>query len=59
MTQPQLKLPTDVNDLVAVRLRNCWAIKPRNTVGTCGWIDGKPWMVKYTTRKPAHIPEEK
>lgn len=43
----------------AIRLRNCWAIRPQGTVGTCGWINGKPWQVVYTKRKPAHIPEEK
>lgn len=46
-------------DLVAVRLRDCWAIRPRNACGTCGWINGKPWTVQYTKRKPAHIPEER
>ena len=50
---------TDVNDLVAVKLRQTWAIRPRNTLGTCGWVHGKPWSVHYTKRKPAHIPEEK
>ena len=54
-----LKLPTGVNDLVAVRLRNCWAIRPRSACGTCGWIDGVPWEVEYVKHKPTHIPEEK
>ena len=47
-----------MNDLVAVRLRTCWAIRPRGALGTCGWINGEPWTVWYTKRKPAHIPEE-
>jgi len=55
----KMKIPTDVNDLVAERLRDCWAIHPRHTLGTCGWINGKPWMIWYTKRKPAHIPEVK
>jgi hypothetical protein len=46
-------------DLVATRLRECWAIRPRDALGTCGWINGEPWTVWYTKRKPAHIPEEK
>ena len=42
---------------VATRLRNGWALRPKGTVGTCGWINGKPWQVIYTKRKPSHIPE--
>jgi len=34
-------------DLEAVKLRESWAIKPKGTLGTCGWIDGKPWSVIY------------
>ena len=56
MTEIKLKLPTDVNDLVAERLRQCWVIRPRGTVGTCGWINGKPWTAQFTKHKPAHIP---
>ena len=42
----------------ATRLRNCWAIRPKGTCGTCGWINGVPWQVVYTKRKPVHIPVE-
>lgn len=35
-------------DLEAVRLRdNLWAVRPIGALGTCGWINGKPWTVKY------------
>ena len=43
--------------LEATRLRTCWAIKPVGALGTCGWINGKPWTVQYVKVKPANIPE--
>ena len=46
-------------EYTAVRLRNCWAIKPKGCLGTCGWTNGIPWIVWYTKRKPDHIQEEK
>ena len=43
----------------ATRLRTCWAIRPAGCLGTCGWINGRPWTVEYRKNKPAHIPEAK
>lgn len=42
----------------ATRLRDCWAIRPRGALGTCGWVNGIAWQVVYTKRKPAHISVE-
>ena len=42
----------------ATRLRNCWAIRPKGALGTCGWINGIPWQVVYVKHKPANISEE-
>jgi hypothetical protein len=43
--------------LEATKLRKGWAIRPEGCLGTCGWIESKPWTVKYVSHKPAHIPE--
>jgi hypothetical protein len=45
-------------EYTAVRLRNCWAIRPAGALGTCGWIDGVPWTVQYVKRKPVGMREE-
>jgi hypothetical protein len=45
-----------VLDLVVQRLRNCWVIRPKHTLGTCGWINGIPWAVRYVKRLPKNIP---
>lgn len=37
----------------ATRLRTSWAIRPAGALGTCGWIDGVPWTVRYVKRLPA------
>lgn len=39
----------------AVRLRTCWALRPAGELGTCGWVNGVPWTVRYVTRLPAGI----
>ena len=36
----------------ATRLRDCWAIRPKGVCGTCGWVGGVPWTVKYVKRLP-------
>jgi len=41
--------------MYATRLRNCWAIRPVGALGTCGWINGKPWTVQYVTKLPRGI----
>ena len=42
--------------LTAVKLRNGkYAIRPQGTLGTCGWINGKAWTVKFVTRLPKGI----
>jgi len=38
--------------LTATRLRDCWAIRPKGCLGTCGWINGAGWEVKYVKRLP-------
>ena len=44
----------------ATKLRNGkWAIRPVGYLGTCGWINGVPWTVKYVNKKPANIPERR
>ena len=44
--------------LDATKLRSGkWAIRPAETLGTCGQIGGKLWCVKYTDHKPTGIPE--
>jgi hypothetical protein len=45
--------------LEATKLRNCWALRPVGALGTCGWIDGKPWTVQYVKVKPHNIEERK
>lgn len=37
----------------ATRLRTSWAIRPAGALGTCGWINGVPWTVRYVKRLPA------
>lgn len=39
--------------LEATRLNNCWAVRPEGVLGTCGWIDDKPWIVVYSTARSA------
>ena len=36
----------------ATRLRDCWAIRPKGVCGTCGWVNGVAWTVKYVKRLP-------
>jgi hypothetical protein len=43
--------------LDATKLTTGWAIRPKDVLGTCGWIENKPWTVKYVSHKPAHILE--
>jgi len=43
--------------LDATKLRKGWVIRPVGALGTCGWINGQPWTVKYVSRKPDNIPE--
>jgi len=38
--------------LTATKLRNCWAIRPKGSLGTCGFINGVGWEVKYVKRLP-------
>jgi len=50
-TRPQPPLP-DVRDdaLEAEFLRDKrWAVRPKGALGTCGWIDGKAWSVRFVT----------
>lgn len=28
---------------------NRYIIRPEGTLGTCGWIDGKPWSAQFVT----------
>ena len=44
--------------LTAVRLRDCWAIRPKGALGTCGWINGVPWTVQYVKRLPPGVEVE-
>ena len=38
----------------AERLRgNRWVVHPEGTLGTCGWIQGKPWSVVFVTARSA------
>lgn len=40
--------------LEATHLReNRWAVRPIGALGTCGWIDGKPWNVIYVNASNA------
>ena len=40
--------------LEALHLRDRkYAVHPVGTVGTCGWIDGKPWQVVFVTASSA------
>ena len=50
--KPEIKLD-------ATKLRHGWAIRPVGACGTCGWINGQPWTVKYVTHKPKDIPIRK
>lgn len=34
-------------ELEATELRECWAVKPKGQLGTCGWIDGIGWEVVF------------
>lgn len=41
-------------EMTATRLReNLWAVRPKGSLGTCGWIDGKAWTVKYVRAQSA------
>ena len=35
----------------ATMLRDCWAIRPKGQLGTCGFYP-IPWTVRYTKRLP-------
>jgi hypothetical protein len=43
--------------LDATRLRDKWAIRPVNQLGTCGCIDGVFWSVTYLECKPYNVLE--
>jgi hypothetical protein len=32
---------------------NRYAVRPLNALGTCGWINGAAWQVKYVTARNA------
>ena len=36
---------------VATRLRDCWVIRPKGSLGTCGFYP-VPWTAWYTKRLP-------
>ncbi len=37
-------------DLEATHMRGrLYAVRPRGTLGTCGWINNQPWSVEYIT----------
>lgn len=43
--------------LEAIRLRaGRYAIRPVGALGTCGWIGGVPWAVRYVNSVPKGIP---
>lgn len=38
--------------LEATHLRNNrYAVRPKGCLGTCGWIEGKPWTVIYVSAR--------
>lgn len=38
-------------DLYAIKLRDCWAVRPKNKLGTCGWLNnGEFWEIVYIRR---------
>jgi hypothetical protein len=41
---------------VAMRLGNVWIIRPKDRLGTCGWVNGVPWVAQFVKHKPANIP---
>lgn len=44
----------DPNTLEATHLRGrLYAVRPRGALGTCGWINGRPWTVQYVTARDA------
>ena len=42
--------------LEAIRLRNCWAVKPLGQLGTCGYYP-YPWTVVFVPLPKAKTPE--
>lgn len=30
-----------------------WAVRPAGCLGTCGWLNGKPWQVIYVNARTA------
>ena len=41
-------------EMTATRLReNLWAVRPKGSLGTCGWIGGKSWTVQYVRAQSA------
>ena len=39
--------------LEATRLTDCWAIRPLNRLGTCGWVaGGQYWQVRFVKHLP-------
>jgi|JI10StandDraft_1071094.scaffolds.fasta_scaffold871203_2 hypothetical protein len=32
---------------VAEQLRHSICVRPENTLGTCGWINGIPWSARF------------
>ena len=39
--------------LEAVRLRDCWAVRPEGAIGTHGNTNGVPWTVMYVRSSTA------
>lgn len=44
-----------LDELGAVKLGNCYAIRPYNACGTCGWDNGRPWTAVYMKVVPKGI----
>lgn len=42
----------------ATRLRTCWALRPVGALGTCGWVKGVPWTVRFVKHLPAGMEVE-
>lgn len=46
------------SELSAVRLRDCWGVRPQGCLGTCGWREGNPWQIVYVRRLPEGVRDE-
>lgn len=44
---PKPYMHMETFELEATKLRNCWAVHPVGSLGTCGWINGVPWTIAY------------